>query len=562
MQSSMPRFGVRGLHGRRVPAMPVFLLSTWKKATMTSYRTPFLLALASSALPLYATAQTIPHGSYQLSCSNISVNGDKLRANCKKLSGVQQTTTLEKMDACVNAIRQYGDIGNIDGNLICLPDLPRPNPAFVFPKAETQLNQWIFGGLDNQIHQHGWGLWAGLTQPVGSVDGAVVRAFETWTSPGNIIFRSAPERKVEDGKSGPLARPTLELHLPRQFQHGHRPAERGASLVAAAAPAPGRPDTAILVSVAYNPPAAQHAISNRLFYESTLKQLMAQGYTEVPNFPANAIVIKPVFKIIPKNVDRGIYAFPGWPGPGAAKPNSGFGEAAWNSCVYVDINRPIGLGGNSNDAGCDRRTPANTFYLSDFIHTRITAENAPFLSAQLNKPVAAGDIAILIGMHLTSRENKMWTWQTFWWVADPDRPLSPSSPAIASARPLAYLDGAARHYAMALAYSTVSPAQPITKGKNVGAPVYGYNPYLEAGFGPDVFAGISRPINGTINANTGIESNCMTCHNLAAYAPAPKPIMPYATDFYMSITDPIFDNTLRSDFSWTIVDLIVKTPAN
>jgi hypothetical protein len=536
---------------------------------MTSYRhsLPLALVLAGAAVALCGAAQNLPNGSYQLSCSNMAVNGDQLRANCKKLNGTQQSTTLDNLDACVNAIRQYGDIGNIDGNLLCLPDLPRPDPAFVFPKAETQLNHFIYGGLDSQIHRHGWGLWAGLTQPVGVVDGTPVRAFETWTSPGNIIFRSAPERqrdegRRDEGKRGPLERPMLELHLPRQFQHGHRPAPDNASLVSATAPAPGRPDTTILVSVAYNPPAAQHAIANRLFYESTLRQLMANGYTELPNFPANAIAIKPVFKIIPKNVERGIYAFPGWPGPGAAKPNSAFAETAWNSCVYVDINRPIGIGGNSNDAGCDRRTPANTFYLSDFIHTRITADNAPYLSAQLNKQVRAGDIAILVGMHLSSRENKMWTWQTFWWVADPERPFAPSSPTIAGARPLAYLDGAARHYAMAPVYATLNPAQPITGGKNVGAPVIGYNPYLEAGFGPEVFAGISRPINGTLKLDTGIQTNCITCHNLAAWAPAPKPAMPYATDFYMSIGDPLFEGSLRSDFSWTIVDLIVKTPAN
>lgn len=533
---------------------------------MTSYSPPLLLALAGWAVALPGLAQTIPYGSYQLSCSNIAVHGDRLKANCKKLGGTQQSTVLDNLDACVNAIRQYGDIGNVDGNLLCLPDLPRPNPAFVFPKPEIELNQWIYGGLDSQIHQHGWGLWAGLTQPVGMVDGTPVRAFETWSTPSSIIARSAPERKREEGRRAPLERPTLELHLPRQFQHGHRAPDKSASLASASAsapaPAPGRPDTEILVAVAYNPPAAQHAISNRLFYERTLKQLMANGYTELPNFPVNAIVIKPVFKIIPKNVERGIYAFPAWPGPGAAKPGSGFAETAWNSCVYVDINRPVGIGGNSNDAGCDRRTPANTFYLSDFIHTRITADNAPYLSARLNKQVAAGDIAILIGMHLTSRENKMWTWQTFWWVADPERPFAPSSPTIAGARPLAYLDGAARHYAMAPAYASVAPAQPISGGRNVGAPVFAYNPYLEAGFGPDVFAGISRPINGTLNANTGIQSNCVTCHNMAAYAPAPKPLMPYASDFYMSIADPLFDNTLRTDFSWTIVDLIVKTPAN
>ncbi|MDM5176620.1 hypothetical protein PO883_05350 [Massilia sp. DJPM01] len=530
---------------------------------MTSYRTPLLLALASWAATLPVAAQTIPNGSYQLSCNNIFVIGDLLRANCKRLSGAQQVTTMDKVDACLNATRQYGDIGNIDGNLVCLPDLPRPNLAFVFPKPETQLNQWIFGANESQIQQHAWGLWAGLTQPVGTIDGALVRAFETWTSPSNIIFRSAPERQREEGKRGPFPRPTLDLHLPRQFQHGHRrPLKNATAGTLDATSKEARPDTEILVSVAYNPPAAQHAISNRLFYESTLKQLMANGYSELPNFPANAIAIKPVFKIIPKNVARGIYSFPGWPGPAAAKPDSGFGEADWNSCVYVDVNRPSGIGGNSNDAGCNNRTPANTFYLSDFIHSRISADNAALLSARLNQPVRAGDIAILVGMHVTTRENKMWTWQTFWWSANADRPFAPSSSAIAGARPIANLDGAARHYAMALAYSTVSPAQPITGGKNVGTPVYGYNPYLEAGFGPEVFAGISRPINGAINANTGMQSNCMTCHNMAAYVPAPKPVMPYASDFYMSITDPLFDGTLRSDFSWTIVDMIVKTPAN
>jgi hypothetical protein len=93
----------------------------------------------------------------------------------------------------------------------------------------------------------------------------------------------------------------------------------------------------------------------------------------------------------------------------------------------------------------------------------------------------------------------------------------------------------------------------------VGSSVYGYNPYLEAGFGPDTF-GISRPINGTIDNTTGIQTNCMTCHNMAAYVPKPKPGMPYATDFYMSINDPVFDGTLKSDFSWTILNTLVPTP--
>lgn len=512
-------------------------------------------------LPVYS--KDVPKGSYQLSCSNISVTDDALTATCKKLNDVSQSTTLTQLGFCLNSISHYGDIGNIDGNLVCLPDLPKPDPNFVFPQSETVLNQWIYGGDSNQIYQHGWGIWSGLTQQVGTVDGTVVRAFETWTVPSNIIFRSATENASLHAVNAPLKRPSLELSVPRQFGHG-KTAQAKAKVQAkamnvkavAAAAATGAPDSNIFVSVAYNPPGAEHAIANRLFYESTLQQYMKNGYAEIPNFPNNSITIKPVYKIISKTVPNGIYTFPGWPGPNPPDPKKGFGESIWNSCVYVDISTPSGPGGNSNDPGCKNKTAANTFYLNNFIHNKISSDNAAYLTNQLGISVSEGDYIILVAMHVTTREDKVWTWQTFWWSANADQPFAPSSTAIASTRPLSYLDEAAKHYAMSVAYAMVEPPQPIAGGKNVGNSVYGYNPYLEAGFGPDTFK-ISRPINGKINNTTGIQTNCMTCHNMAAYAPQVKDGMPYAADFYISISDSVFNGTLKTDFSWTIPTLLV-----
>ena len=91
-----------------------------------------------------------------------------------------------------------------------------------------------------------------------------------------------------------------------------------------------------------------------------------------------------------------------------------------------------GTGGNAIDQGCKGQTTASTFYVDDFIHHTITAVEAPAVSRQTGMTVSAGDIAILVGMHVTTREATRWTWQTFWWSANPGQPYLPSSSTIAA----------------------------------------------------------------------------------------------------------------------------------
>lgn len=503
-----------------------------------------------------SASQGNPKGSYQKTCTEITVTGNVLSASCRKLDNRNNQTTLTGLTTCLNSISQYGDIANIDGDLICMPDLPKVVAGFTFPRSETAINNWIYNDQTSKIHQHAWGLWAGLTSQVGQVDGTAVRAFETWNTISNMQYQMQSQLLEEraTGAMHPVNQLGLDLKLPNQFKNKQRVQGNLRRTLMEATAEDG--DTNIFVSVAYNPPAAAHSINNKLFLKSTLDQFLHAGYTEIPNFPVNSITIKPVYKVVSQDVKNGIYTFPGW--PGTPSPAKTFPEKDWNACVYIDINSKES-NANSIDPGCSQPGKTNTFSLDNFIHQQISAENAQYLSTQLGISVKKGDYAILVGMHVTSRETKRWTWQSFWWSASPDSPQLPSSTTIAAQRPNV-LDQAARHYAMTVAYQMVTPAQPINGGENVGSSVIGYNPHLEAGFDPGVFQ-IIRKINGTIDNQYGVQTNCMTCHNLALYNPSTDYAAakganrqkPYGTDYYMPIDDPIFNKVLKLDFAWSVL---------
>ena len=69
-------------------------------------------ALAAMALGT-ASAQAIPSGSYQQSCTNIRVRGDVLRASCNAPRGGTVRTSI-LLDSC-----RRGDIANMNGQLTC-----------------------------------------------------------------------------------------------------------------------------------------------------------------------------------------------------------------------------------------------------------------------------------------------------------------------------------------------------------------------------------------------------------------------------------------------------------
>ena len=167
--------------------------------------------------------------------------------------------------------------------------------------------------------------------------------------------------------------------------------------------------------------------------------------------------------------------------------------------------------------------------LSDFYNFKLTKDEADVMNQQLGTNVKAGDYAILVAMHVSTREIDNWTWQTFWWSLGKSA-LPPS----AKNRVLPPFD----HYEVAVGYSFMTDGN-----KPNSLTLTCYNPYLEAGFGNDVF----EPKKGQL----GIESNCMSCHRAAAW-PADDNTH-YVANGIVDPADPLyFAGRTKTDFLWGI----------
>jgi hypothetical protein len=431
--------------------------------------------------------------------------------------------------------------------------VPLPDPkidGFRLPEPEDTIIEWTKSSQLKKINLHGWGIWTALNMPSGEkLNGADLRVFETWLTPKNLVTarlaRLADVNKVERTLPTPS--------VPRQFHHGKLRA------------APAAHDESVnqpLVTVQYDPTTAGHVTKNRLLEAANLSKLLAAGNTDVPAFPTASVAVKPTYVTASQSnlVDGRYFRLEAWPGP--PKQPQSFGPGEWKQWVWVDV-QDTGLGtgtGKVDTVGtAASRTPETTYGLGRFIYRQMTtieaeADNAvrtAILGSRTGVAVA-GNYRILVAMHVTSREITRWTWQTFWWTPDPDNPPAPSSKAIALDRPDA-LKQAPRYYAMSIGYDMLDPATPMAGGGDNGVPVFVYNPWLEAGFGSDVFSDSKA---WTFNDKTydnkfGVQTNCMSCHELANFGD--KPNAPgYTTDRYVDLKGPQFKGFLKVDFLWSI----------
>lgn len=408
---------------------------------------------------------------------------------------------------------------------------------YTYPADSTTINKWIANNDFQAMYAHSWYVWKHLTT---AVEGNKLR-YQTWASPAQIL-----DKMNNPGKNATLG---LQFSKPKQFVH-------------AKLKQTDFDDTEIVEVVAYNKAAEEYAIKNKIFYLSTLKSFQTGPYSQIPEFPHKAITIKPVYKVLTQDKisDTGIYSMSAWHGP--EYKDDGYPESEWKSCVHVNIRENKSNPNGRLDYACDSITSQNTFYLNDFIHFDIDQALADSYNTDNKitdpaKQAKVGDKALLVGMHVGTKEIKRWVWQTFWWSANPAIPEIPSSDDIASGRYGVGLSEAASHYAMDIAYSMVIPAQPYVGGKNEGELVIGYNPYLESGFGTNVFNTAMSYVDNNGNkvaTNLGTTSNCMTCHMAATVDTKDQNLnsAPYVGDRYLSYKDSIFKNRLMLDFAWSI----------
>lgn len=440
---------------------------------------------------------------------------------------------------------------------------PAPFPGtsvtgIVMPTPRPVLDQWVSSEDSIEIYKHAWGIWAGLTAPSGiSVEGQPLRVYETWLDVEQLAY--ADSLGIDYDSLIQLPRSRSMFGPVKQLLHtlDREAAVFGLTLQ-------DLKDLGQVETVKYDPVASQAALTNNVFLASTLDSLVQAGDTaSIPQFPAPSITLKPtyqVFKLADLDSNR-YFRIPVWPGPPGTldSARAGFGEDLWDRYVWVDIQNQ-GQGSGAVASGNTPRTPATTYNLDDFISFTLTNQHAQSLNRKNGDRILSldsGDVAVLVGMHVTSKELRRWTWQTFWWDPNPDAPLKPSDATMASVRPDSLLDAAAAHYAGFTAYSMIDPVQPYTGGSDTGELVICFNPYLEAGFDSSVFTGsqswVINPQGTKLVTDAGVLTNCMTCHAMASYSNIAGAGTPYSGDAYVDMGDTaLFNSVVQLDFLWSI----------
>lgn len=433
-------------------------------------------------------------------------------------------------------------------------------PGFNFPEDSQTLNQWISDSKVDEIYNHGWGIWAGLTSfSSQKIDGDPnnLRVYETWMSPMEMIasIKSNEQRNIPINRSN-----RTNLNVPHQHIHfglSKKAQKEFKEKIKVKTPPQkntigmGVNNINIFESVAYSPAASKYAIENEVFLAKTLYDYATKdGYAEIPYFPKNAITIKPVFKVLPVSSGETKFDIAAW--SGTTEKLEAYTEGQWGTYVTVDTDM------NSVSDGKIRS-------VNDFIHYRMNKEDIAYFKKEWTEnkgnvfSAQEGDVVILVGMHVGTREITNWTWQTFWWDAHASNPPLPSSKRIADLRP-DVLEGAARNYAMAVAYYMVNPNENTQTPPIKGAPNYAFNPYLEAGFGSSTFnqeMSVLHTDSKSIDTYVGVRTNCMSCHRMASVSPdsfVNKVFSktPYVGDTFISKNDTIFKNQLLLDFAWSV----------
>lgn len=450
-------------------------------------------------------------------------------------------------------MRCSGDPGsNVSTGYFIIPaDLPTNIvPGFNFPENPDVINSWIADTVFNDaaIYAHAWGIWAGLTANSGQVyAGDTLLVFETWPGIKEIQKFMNPANLFTSDKLDSAKTTRNFLEVPSQVIH-HRMANFNQDSTFS--------DTNnIFDAVTYNLPAAIFAVENAILKQESLQSKMVPGgIGAIPVFPSDAITLKPTY-FVAKPVGN-LIRIPVWPGePSEMKP---FAPVVWGSYVYADTTNSQQPGKALQPVTSANPTTAEiaaaTCNVNDFIHfTMDSLVAAAFDSTQAGGNFTEGDLAILIAMHVATKETANWTWQSFYWDPQPNNPMFPGSNLSKPTQ----IKGAPAHYSATTAYAMLAPNQPVTGGSNNPKlrAVIGYNPYLEADFNAATF---QTPNAYNASFKYGMQTNCMSCHALAIYAP--NNAFNYSTDQYIDMGDTaLFNNTVQLDFAWSIAVNMIKT---
>jgi len=420
-------------------------------------------------------------------------------------------------------------------------------PGYNFPTPTATIDQWVAASNTTAMRGHAWDLWAGMTSDSGEVyEGKQLPVWETWYGKKDVFTPASPL------VAGIKASNFLATHRRsmRDFVQPLQFTDTGArmSLLALLGPA----DTRVVSFTKFSPEAAAFIMSPQAGPGGkTYRYNSKAGLSDLNNswpagtasqdrgiaaFPNEGIETKNVFNLVKAT---GLTALPLWQGPAASTNPANPLPGTWTTCVLID---PNGTSSGVRPATPQEITGAymngapscKTFLygsLSLLYSFKMTADEASaFQTAQRNNAAQMGDYAVLVAMHVNSREIAFWTWQTFYWQPGSDTPNG--FPGSKAGQP-ASVKAPWTNYASCVNYD-----QTTTPGGSTM--VVCFNPYLETA--PSI--------------PSGVASNCMSCHGTARFPViGPKYPASYRAPIKF-FTDPAYFNAANThtDFSWAVAD--------
>ena len=449
--------------------------------------------------------------------------------------------------------RQPGETASAaTGRILASIDLaavraPANPPAVgLYPAASARIEGWISATQDDSIRAHAWDTWASITSPVGP---GGLPVWETWYS-GHEVYEMVPD-SVRGAR-----RHFRDFEHPEQFHTVGLHVSRGRQRI------PTDRAEAVLSFNRYTRSLAEY-IWNHRYNDSTVLDSINDAFDRAgtpvaerqilvsrDSVDASEIALKPVFQFISGS---GPTAIPYWNGdsPAASTDSANPSPSTWRQGVVVDPTGKLKPGDTvSMSVNGGPPQPLPVVSLDLFYHVRVTAADSANYSnfaATSGDEVGAsdsgaqdsvlamvrpGNYALLMAMHVTTKEIPNWTWQTFWWSPNPQDPQY-------GADRTAAVRGVWRNYNMNAAYYMVTPP-----GRRGGTPHVVYNPYLET----NLYGKVPNPAGGDSIAWTGVTSNCMSCHRVASW-----PGQIYYPNGQIAPGDSaIFGGLTKLDFLWSV----------
>jgi hypothetical protein len=354
----------------------------------------------------------------------------------------------------------------------------------------------------------------------------------------------------------------------------------------------------MVAGVIYNDAAIKHIHGKTratppLYNAVALNGRLPKGKNDPPNaipwFPAASIVLKPMFWPVQKN---GYTVLPVWdwdahkPGSAADGQYAGYEmQKFWTRAVAIT---PIAsvppstlqyLHGVWDSTGSNQIGPITynstdfqVVSVNDFYHRQLKKADLDALSPcdralldasaywAYNRAFEPDDYVVLVAMHIMTKEQQDWTFQSLWYHPDADN----DSCRFCKWRPTNLTDKTFRHYLLTTTYGTTQGSgnnyycppntpnccPPNTQNCAVMWPV-AYNPYIE------------------LAASHPITTNCMNCHHRAAWPPVASQKKPDEgrTSSYLQDTPPnpnvlekypwgasIFNGLVTLDAMWAVSD--------